>query len=414
MKILLVEDSRAVAVVMAARLGSFGYEVVLAENGQIALDKFQESAPDLVLMDIEMPVMDGFEAANRIRQIEAATSAWTPIIFLTASNTHENLITAIEAGGDDFLAKNWPESILQAKMKAMTRINTLRQRLANNLAQLTETNRNLADAQNQLLQSQTMASVGQLAAGVAHEINNPIGFINSNLGSLQGQVEGLLKVISAYEAADPVLTAHPALLSVIAAAKKSADLDFLREDIVTLLGESRGGLARVAKIVSNLKDFSHVDNADWQFVKLEAGLDSTLEVVASEIKPKAEIRKEYAGLPEVECMVAQINQVFAKLLVNAAQAIEGRGSITLRTGFDAREAWVEIEDTGKGIPPENMQRIFDPFFSTLPVGQGTGMGLSLAYSIARGHHGRIEVVKSVVGQGSTFRLTLPLRRPAGA
>ncbi|MDP2786887.1 MAG: response regulator [Pseudomonadota bacterium] len=410
MKILLVEDSRSVAVVMAARLASFGYDVVLAENGQIALEKFQESAPDLVLMDIEMPVMDGFEATNRIRKIEAATAAWTPIIFLTASHTHENLITAIEAGGDDFLAKNWPESILQAKMKAMTRINTLRQRLAENLEQLTETNRNLADTQNQLLQSQTMASVGQLAAGVAHEINTPVGFVNSNFGSLQRQVDDLLRVIGAYEAADADLAAHPERLAAIMAAKKAADLDFLREDIVTLMSESRAGLARVAKIVSNLKDFSQVDSADWQFVKLEAGLDSTLEVVASEIKSKAEVKKEYAGLPDVECMAAQINQVFAKLLVNAAQAIEGRGAITLRTGFDEREAWVEIEDTGKGIPPENMKRIFDPFFSTLPVGQGTGMGLSLAYSIARGHHGRIEV-KSVVGQGSIFRLTLPRRRP---
>jgi len=182
---------------------------------------------------------------------------------------------------------------------------------------------------------------------------------------------------------------------------------------VTLLSESRGGLARVAKIVSNLKDFSQVDSAGWQFVKLESGLDSTLEVVASEIKPKAEIKKEYAGLPDVECMAAQINQVFAKLLVNAAQAIEGRGTITLRTGFDEQEAWVEIEDTGKGIPPENMQRIFAPFFTTLPIGQGTGMGLSLAYSIARGHHGRIDV-KSVVGRGSIFRLSLPRRRSSVA
>lgn len=356
--------------------------------------------------------MDGFEATNRIRKLEAATSAWTPIIFLTASNTHDNLITAIEAGGDDFLSKNWPESVLQAKMKAMTRINALRQQLAANLEQLTQANRNLADTQNQLLQSQTLASVGQLAAGVAHEINNPVGFVNSNLGSLQGQIEGLIEVVRAYEAADPVLAAHPGLQAAIAAAKQAADLDFLREDIVTLMRESRDGLARVAKIVSNLKDFSRVDQADWQLVDLESGLDSTLEVVATEIQAKAEVRKEYAGLPAVECMAAQINQVFAKLLVNAAQAIAGRGTITLRTGFDPAEVWVEVEDSGKGIPTENLKRIFDPFFTTLPVGQGTGMGLSLAYSIARAHQGRIEVT-SVVGQGSRFRLTLPRLRHAG-
>ncbi len=406
MKILLVEDSRAISMVMSARLVAQGHEVTLAENGQIAIERYQESPPDLVLMDIEMPVMDGFEATNRIRHIEAATASWTPIIFLTASSTEENLITAIEAGGDDFLAKSISESVLVAKMRAMARINTLRQQLATNLKRLTDT-------QNQLLQSQNMASVGQLAAGVAHEINTPIGFVNSNLGSLQGQVEGLLRIIDAYETADEVIARHPALHATIKAARQSADLDFLREDIGPLLRDSRAGLGRVAKIVSNLKEFSRVDNADWQFASLEAGLDSALGVLAREIEAKAEVRKEYAGLPEVECMPARINQVFARILLNATQAIDGRGRITLRTGFDAREAWVEIEDTGKGIPPENLQRIFDPFFTTLPVGQGTGMGLSLAYSIARGHNGRIEV-KSGVGQGSTFRLTLPLKRGLAA
>lgn len=411
MKILLVEDTRSVAMVMAARLAGLGHEVVLAENGQVAVEKFRTSTPDLVLMDIEMPVMDGFEATNHIRRMEAETDAWTPIIFLTASNTHENLITAIEAGGDDFLSKSWPESVLQAKMKAMSRINTLRQRLAQNLAQLQQTNRTLADTQNQLLQSQTMASVGQLAAGVAHEINNPIGFVNSNLGSLQGQVAGLLKIIDAYQAAEPQLAAFPQTLAAIQAAKDAADLEFLREDIVTLVGESRTGLARVAKIVSNLKDFSRVDNAEWQLFNIESGLDSALEVVGNEVRAKADVRREYAGLPEIECMPAQVNQVFTKLLMNAAQAMDGRGAITLRTGFDDQGVWAEVEDTGRGIPPENMKRIFDPFFTTLPVGQGTGMGLSLAYSIARGHNGRIEV-KSTVGQGSSFRLCLPRRRAA--
>jgi len=248
---------------------------------------------------------------------------------------------------------------------------------------------------------------------VAHEINNPIGFVNSNLGSLQGQVEGLLRIIDAYESADGIIAQHPALQATIKSAKQSADLEFLREDIGPLLNDSRAGLGRVAKIVSNLKDFSKVDNADWQFANLEAGLDSALGVLAREIAAKAEVKKAYAGLPEVECMPARINQVFARILLNATQAIDNRGYITLRTGFDEREAWVEIEDTGKGIPPENLQRIFDPFFTTLPVGQGTGMGLSLAYSIIRGHNGRIEV-NSVVGQGSRFRLTLPLKRGLAA
>jgi len=170
-------------------------------------------------------------------------------------------------------------------------------------------------------------------------------------------------------------------------------------------------VSRVKKIVENLKDFSRVDSAEWTFANLERGLESTLNIVWNEIKYKAEVVKEYADLPDVECIASQINQVFMNLLVNAAQAIEQQGTITLRSGFDDDNVWVEIEDTGEGIRPEHLNRIFEPFFTTKPVGKGTGLGLSLAYGIVQRHHGKLEV-RSELGKGTVFRVALPRVRVA--
>ena len=267
----------------------------------------------------------------------------------------------------------------------------------------------LEDAQGQLLQSEKMASVGQLAAGVAHEINNPIGFINSNLNSLKGNVEDLLAVIAVYEKADTALSGHLDLLDAIHKAKSAADLGFLQKDIQSLIAESLEGVQRVKKIVDNLKDFSRVDTAEWQFANLENGLESTLNIVWNELKYKAEVKKEYAGLPEIECIASQLNQVFMNLMVNAAHAIDAHGAITLRTGFDESAVWVEVEDTGSGIKPEYMKRIFEPFFTTKPIGKGTGLGLSLAYSIVQRHHGKLDV-RSELGAGTVFRVSLPRQR----
>lgn len=263
----------------------------------------------------------------------------------------------------------------------------------------------LEAAQNQLLQSDKMASIGQLAAGVAHEINNPIGFVNSNLGTLQRYVERILRLVAAYERIEGSLAND--VLQDINQIKKEIDAGYLREDIGNLLNESLDGLQRVTRIVQDLKDFSHVDESERLWANLEKGLDSTLNVVWNEIKYKAEVVKEYAGIPQIECFPSQLNQVFMNLLMNAAHAIEDRGRITIRTGQDGGNIWVEVEDTGKGIKPENLGRIFEPFFTTKPVGKGTGLGLSLSYGIVQKHGGRIEV-KSEWGKGSAFRVVLPV------
>ena len=264
----------------------------------------------------------------------------------------------------------------------------------------------LQDARAQLLQSEKMASIGQLAAGVAHEINNPVGFVNSNLGTLGKYIASMFKVIAAYESEEAKTNTR--MFPEVALAKKNVDFSYLIEDIPSLLKESRDGLARVTRIVLDLKDFSDVEASNWQHANLEQGMDSTLNVASNHITQKATVVKEYSGLPQVECMPSQINQVFMNLLLNAAQAIDEKGTITIRTGNSGDEVWVEVEDTGKGIPPEHLNRIFDPFFTTKPVGSGTGLGLSLSYGIVQKHNGRIEV-KSEVGKGSTFRMWLPVQ-----
>jgi two-component system NtrC family sensor kinase len=262
----------------------------------------------------------------------------------------------------------------------------------------------LEEAQNQLLQSERMASIGQLAAGVAHEINNPVGFVNSNLGSLQRYVTDMLRLLSVYEKAEGALPG--AAMQEISQVKADIDVAFLREDVANLLVESLDGLKRVTRIVQDLKDFSHVDESERQWADLEAGLESTLRVVWNELKYKAEVIKEFAGIPPVECFAFQLNQVFMNLLINASHAIEGRGTIAIRTGHDDACVWVEVQDSGRGIKPEHLSRIFEPFFTTKPVGQGTGLGLSLAYGIVKKHDGHIEV-KSELGQGTVFRVILP-------
>jgi two-component system, NtrC family, sensor kinase len=270
--------------------------------------------------------------------------------------------------------------------------------------------RKLEDAHSQLLQSEKMASIGQLAAGVAHEINNPIGFVYSNLGTLEKYLQDTFRMIELYEQAEKAI-ADPKILDQLQAAKKKIDLSFLKTDLRALMDESKDGITRVKKIVQNLKDFSHADASDeWVESDLHTGLESTLSIVNNEIKYKANVVKAYGDIPAVECLPSQLNQVFMNLLVNAAHAIDERGTITIRTGCEGDEVWVDIADTGHGIPPENLKKIFDPFFTTKPVGKGTGLGLSLAYGIVQKHHGRMEV-QSEVGKGSTFRVSLPVKQP---
>jgi len=296
-------------------------------------------------------------------------------------------------------------SLILANMQLL--INQKRQ-----LEEMQKLNYQLEDAHNQLLQSEKMASIGQLAAGVAHEINNPIGYVYSNMGMLEKYVRDAFSMIEQYEQAEGMI-ADEVVRTQLKAAREKLDIEFLKNDLRALMNESKDGITRVKNIVQNLKDFSHVDAAnEWHFADLHSGLDSTLNIVNNEIKYKANVIKEYGDIPEIECLPSQLNQVFMNLLVNAAHAIEERGAITIRTGCQENGIWVEIADTGNGIAPENLKKIFDPFFTTKPVGKGTGLGLSLSYGIIQKHHGYIEA-QSEIGKGTRFKVWLPISQPQG-
>ena len=278
--------------------------------------------------------------------------------------------------------------------------------------ELEQAHTNLHTAQDQLLQSEKMASIGQLAAGVAHEINNPIGYTYSNLGTLRGYVTNLFRLIEEYESTLRTMrTEHPDRWKVIEELKQRMDYPYLVKDLPQLLAESREGIERVRKIVEDLRDFSRAGySEEWAMTDLHRGLDSTLNIVWNDLKYKCKVQKLYGDIPLVQCLSSQMNQVFLNILVNAGHAIEKHGTITITTGRLRNNVFVDISDDGRGIAAEHLGRIFDPFYTTKPIGHGTGLGLSLSYGIVRKHGGRIQV-QSQLGVGTTFRIILPEHQP---
>jgi signal transduction histidine kinase len=272
-------------------------------------------------------------------------------------------------------------------------------------------NDDLVKTQSQLVQTEKLASIGLLAGGVAHEINNPLAAIKSNLGRLKQYVNTLLVVIRAADALKADAVGLTAAWAALQSLKQEADLPFITDDVVSLLAECSAGIDRVEKIVRGLRDFSRMDVREaWVFEDIHQVLDSALAAVEPELTTRCKILKEYGDVEPVQCMRSEICQVFMNLLLNAAHAMKDPGVISIRSGQDKSEAWIEIADTGQGISPADLPHIFDPFFTTRPVGQGTGLGLAVAYAIVQRHHGRIEVV-SASGSETTARIWLPLAQP---
>jgi len=331
---------------------------------------------------------------------------------VTEHRVAEEALIKAQIGLEELVEQRTQQLAASNKMLADDIVNreATERELLKRYAELTELNIRLSETKQQLVQSEKLASIGQLAAGVAHEINNPIGYVHSNIGALGKYLDDVFEMLGAYEAAETAIAA-PDLAAKVKALREALDIEFLREDIPQLLKESKEGITRVKKIVQDLKDFSHVDSTDeFQWANLHQGIDSTLNIVANEIKYKADVIKEYGDLPEIECLPTQINQVIMNLCINAAHAISDteRGRIVIRSGCAGENVWIEIADTGGGIPADVLPRIFDPFFTTKQVGKGTGLGLSLSYGIIQNHNGRLEV-ESEMGKGTTFRITLPIK-----
>lgn len=404
-KILAIDDAPVNLFTLGSALAP-DFDLQIATSGSMALALATESPPDLILLDVMMPDMDGYETCRRIKAEPKLRDI--PVIFITALHDSGAEVKGLSLGAADYITKPINVEIARQRIRNLLDRERLRKKVEAQHVLLGEAlTRKLDEAQNQLLQSEKMAAIGQLAAGVAHEINNPIGFVNSNLSTLEKYVRELMEIVSASDAMlnkEDRVAAQTCLAELLGA----KDFAYLKEDIFPLLAESRDGLERVRRIVQDLKDFSHVGSTDWQWTNLNKGLDTTLNIVWNELKYHCKVHKEYGDLPDVYCLPSQINQVFLNLLVNASQAIEDSGDIRLRTGREGDTVWVEVIDNGKGIVPENLSRLFEPFFTTKPVGKGTGLGLALAYGIVQRHRGRIEV-DSVAGRGSTFRVLLPIK-----
>ena len=279
--------------------------------------------------------------------------------------------------------------------------------------ELAEANRQLRENQTQLLQSEKLAVIGQLAAGVAHEINNPVGFVLSNMGTLAEYADSLVNLLSAYKNfEDCVQSGVPEkvfqALESLRQQKEAIDLDFILEDLESLVAESADGAERVGRIVQNLRDFSHLDRQQRMPTDINAGIDSTLNIIWNELKYKVQIEKDYGDFPEVVCFPMELNQVFMNLLMNSAQAIEDRGTIAIKTYRQEDFVYVAISDTGNGMSPEVQQRIFEPFFTTKEVGEGTGLGLSMCHTIIADKHGGEITCESERGKGTTFTLKIPV------
>lgn len=413
--VLIIDDNVTNIEVLAAALAE-DYEISFATCGAEGIELVVKYLPDLILLDIMMPDMDGFETCRRLRS--NASLPDIPIIFISALEEVADKVKAFQAGGNDYVTKPFqPEEVLArvathtALYRTRRELEAREESLRRHLQELETAHRQLQEMGSQLLQSEKLASIGQLAAGVAHEINNPIGFVSSNLNTLQGYVKTLLQLLAEYE---PLETLAPADRQLrLKAAKQQADLAFLREDIVQLINESIDGAGRVQRIVRDLRNFSHPGDNEWRTTDLQAALESTLNVAWNEIKFKANVVRDYVELPPVECLSSQINQVLLNLIVNAAQSITNNGQITLRTRHHDQWVSIAIIDNGCGIAAEHCEKIFDPFFTTKPVGKGTGLGLSMAYGIIATHRGRIDV-ESGIGQGSTFTIWLPVRHEATA
>jgi len=412
LNILVVDDDDVdrMAVHRALRTGMPNVAVDEADSASAAMDALGAGHYDCVLLDYMLPDSDGLSMLHSMRE----AGILTPVVMLTGQSDERLIVDLMHAGASDYLAKqNLNSDALQHCVQTAIRLQQAdveklqaQRALEDSHAALEKALSDLQASHEQLLQSEKLASIGQLAAGVAHEINNPVGYVYSNLGTLQKYIDDLCQMLAGYEKIEPLLTEEKELQH-IQALKKELDVEYLKEDVRDLLNESREGISRVKGIVQDLKDFSHVDEAEWQWADLHQGLDSTLNIVNNEIKYTAEVIKEYGELPLVECMASQINQVFMNLLVNAAHAMQEQGTITIRSGTQDDGVWVEINDTGSGIADENMKKIFDPFFTTKSVGKGTGLGLSLSYGIINKHGGRINV-ESELGKGTSFRVWLPI------
>ena len=430
-KILIVDDEEPIRNLLKQTLNKSDYHCTLAANAAEARAFLKEDHFALVLTDINMPSESGLDFIQYVRAEHPDTAA----VIVSVMDDPSVADAALNIGIHDYIVKPFhPKGALitvknvlhrrQLEIDNRAYRENLEKMVSDRTAALQKSKgefeqalARLKDTQAHMIQSEKMASIGQLAAGVAHEINNPTGFVSSNLKTLSDYERDFSPLIEQYKrlvedlkdimAREKCCAALSEQVARIVALEDEIDIDFILGDMKSLIEESREGTERIKKIVLDLKDFAHPGEDRLQSADINQCLESTLNVVWNELKYKATVTKAYGDLPIMQCYPHQLNQVFMNLLVNAAQAIEKQGEIKIATRAEDGHVEIEISDTGAGIPKENLSKIFDPFFTTKQVGKGTGLGLNVSYNIIKKHKGTLDV-NSTVGKGTTFTIRIPV------
>lgn len=411
--VLVVDDDALVRELLASKLSKAGYLPFCAAGGAEGLALLAQENIGLVLLDIMMPGLSGLEVMERIR------CSWPDLAVIMATSEDDPAVAqqALSLGARGYLVKPFGDNELLIYLAQVLRLQeaerdnrtyraNLEHLIKERTAELGRTLEDLKSTQNQLIQQEKLATIGHLAAGVAHEINNPTGYIGSNLGTMGKYFDKFKEFIALQDQAIQGLP--PEKVAELGAARQKLKLDFLLEDSRELVSESLEGIEKIKKIVQGLKSFSRKEQDEARPVNLNECLDNALTVAWNELKYKATVEKIYGDIPLVSGFPNQLGQVFINLLVNAAQALDGQGTITLRTGREGDAVVVAVSDTGCGIPEASREKIFEPFFTTKANGVGTGLGLSIIKEIVTRHQGEI-ALESEPGKGTTFTIRLPAR-----
>ncbi|MGC9526814.1 MAG: hybrid sensor histidine kinase/response regulator [Limnospira sp.] len=428
--LLVVDDNPTNIKVLFEFLRKVGFRVLVAKDGWDAINKLQSALPDLILLDVMMPGIDGFETCRQIKTNPKHRDL--PIIFMTALADTDNKVKGLSLGAVDYITKPFQQEEVLARINLQLKLRSLTRELADKNRQLAELNGQLEQkvkertsqlekAQSQLVLSEKMSSLGQLVAGVAHEINNPVSCIAGNLSHAQNYARDLIHLLELYGKYYP--EPEPEILEEI----EEVDLEYLAEDFTQLLDSMKEGTKRLADISSSMRTFSRSDSQAGVEFDLHDGIDSTLMILKHRLKgngdrPPIDIIKKYGKLPDIKCYPGQLNQVFMNLLSNAIDAVEEKNCgrsfdeisadpncITIETEFfpESGLVGIRIRDNGIGMMPEIQDKIFDYLYTTKSVGKGTGLGLAIVRQIVEDKHGgRIDLV-SQPGRGAEFRVTLP-------
>lgn len=413
--ILVVDDNPTNIQVLFDVLSEMGYRVAIAKSGDAALQRLQSYHPDIILLDVMMPGIDGFETCRQLKADPATRDI--PVIFMTALSDSVDKVKGLSLGAVDYITKPIQHDEALARIRVHLQLSYAQKNLEQRTTELAQTLADLKQSQLHLVQSEKMSALGQLVAGLAHEINNPVNFINGNLAPAKEHIDDLMTLIELYRECHP--QAHPK----IQAWMEENDLEYLQEDLPKLLSSMKLGSDRIRQLVLCLRNFSRLDESDLKAVDLHEGIENTLLILQHRLKanpdhPTLNIIKNYEELPLVACYPSQLNQVFMNLLSNAIDALEEstqntpqltNPTITIHTFMShANLVNIAIADNGGGIGEEVKTKLFDPFFTTKPIGKGTGLGLAISYQIVtEKHHGKIDC-HSTPGQGAEFVIQIPI------